>query len=165
MDHEIVLNLRRVAAVPGAFGLRLSVANWAHVRLALPHPDHRGLQFESIAAGEACQRGWWIEEVTGFRPLVLEPGASAAYGWRVWPCDRAERRPWRWLAGGDGWCVDLPRSGSPFRAEYALEVGRDFFDLGSHAGFGQLAYMAREAGAEVWEGRATSNRVEFTRWF
>jgi hypothetical protein len=165
MSHEIVLNLRRAPTVPGAFGFQLTVESRASVRLALPHPDHRGLGFESVVTGDACQRVWWIEEVTGFHPLVLEPGASVGYGWRVWPSDRAERWPWRWLAEGDGWSVDLPRSDSPFRASYALDIGRDFFDPGSHARFDHLASLAREAGAEVWEGRLTSNRVAFTRWF
>jgi hypothetical protein len=166
MNHEIVLNLRRVPSVPGAFGFRLTVESRVNVRLALPHPDPmRGLLFESVATGETYEGGWWIESVTGFRPLVLEPGASETYRWRVWPCDRAERWPWRWLAHGNGWCAGLPRSGSPFQARFAFEVGRDFFDPGSHAQFQHLANFARSAEADVWEGRVTSNRIQFTRWF
>lgn len=165
MNHEIVLNLRRVPAIPGALGFRVTIASRALVRLALPFPTHRGLGFESTATGETRERGWWIEEVTGFRPLILEPGESFAWSWRVWPCDRAERWPWRWFAEGAGWCVDLPRSGSPYRAGYALKVDHDFFDPGSHAGFAQLVDMARADGAEVWVGNATSNRVQFARWF
>jgi len=159
-NNELSLRLEAGRQAWEELQFHLMMENRSDARIFLPWPGMEELEFRRVEDGTVAL--WYTHLLVSRRGggLVLEPGASREFRWRVRP---------RGIASGpldrgtdfDRWCVDLPAG--EYRAGYRFEVGRDFFDPDSHMKLPQLERLAKEENARLWLGSAESNELTVRR--